>query len=72
MPNSFNTDNGNRGILENNRLYKETGGMYYIPSDWSIWLVYNPKMGGGKIRFKTRMEEFNEDDKGRIAEGGTW
>ena len=51
MPNSFSKDYGTHGILENNKIYnnERSGTKRTVPSDWSIWLVYNPLFGGGEI-----------------------
>ena len=44
QPNGFNDAAGTHGILENNMVYQiqgETGGVYEVPTDWTITLVYN-------------------------------
>ena len=65
MPNNFASSYGTTGILENNRIYtKVRSGTHYVPTDWSIWLVYNPLFGGGQIRFKYWAEDFTSDDVG--------
>ena len=72
MPNHFSSSYKSTGIIENNRVYKDVGAgsHVYVPSDWSIWLVYSPKFGGGKIRFRHWADDFNEGDKSRIS--GEW
>ena len=71
MPNSFSESYGTHGILENNRIYNKVGsGRYYVPTDWSIWLIYNPTFGGGEIKFKHWVEDYTSDDVGRI--NGEW
>lgn len=71
MPNDWDTDKyKSTGIFENNRVYKATDGVFYVPTDWSIILSYNPKFGGGRIKFKYWVEDYTSDDVGRI--NGEW
>ena len=57
------------GIVENNRMYSGNG-VYFVPTDWSLWLVYSPKFGGGNIKFKYWVEDYTSEDVGRI--NGEW
>ena len=70
MPNHFSSSYPSTGILENNRVYKKKDGHYYVPTDWSIWLVYHPKFGGGKIKFQHWVDDFNAGDVSKIE--GEW
>jgi hypothetical protein len=49
MPNSFNEEKyGTKGIFENNKLdSKVRKGTYEVPTDWSLWIVYNPSYISG-------------------------
>ena len=64
QPNHFNSQKyGTHGILENNKIYtKVTRGTYSVPTDWSVWLVYNPPIVAGEIRIKTWAQEYEASD----------
>ena len=64
MPNDYNRNEvKSTGIVENNRVYNGgEGTIYTTPTDWSIWMVYNPKFGGGVVKFKVWAEDINAGD----------
>jgi len=63
MPNSFNSDYGTHGIFENNKIHPRTNsGIYEAPTDWSIWVVYNPGFTSGDVWVKTWAEEYTQAD----------
>jgi hypothetical protein len=64
QPNHFSSQKyGTHGILENNKIHtKVTRGIYTVPTDWSIWLVYNPPIVAGEIRIKTWAQEYSASD----------
>ena len=61
QPNSFSKDlQDSHGILENNMVYqwdknrsKVKGGIYRVPSDWTIFVTYNTGMFKGTIILDT-------------------
>lgn len=71
MPNSFSESYGTHGILENNRIYTDVkSGKHMAPSDWSIWLVFNPKFGGGYVKFEHWVDNYDESDVNSL--NGEW
>jgi len=67
MPNSFSDSYGTHGILENNKMYINVeSGTYTIPSDWSLWVVYNPGIFDGGINMKSWLEMLTQDDVSKI------
>ena len=65
QPNHFNSKKyGTHGILENNKIYKNVvSGKYTVPTDWSIWLVYNPRNVGGHFKVKAYTTQFEKRDE---------
>lgn len=67
MPNSFNPSFGTQGIFENNMYdnYIKTG-LFVVPTDWTIWIVYNKPVFEGSVSIITWLEEYGPDDKAII------
>lgn len=67
MPNSFSDSYGTHGLLENGKFHQRVkSGVYTVPTDWSIWIVFNPGVIGGGVSIRTWAEEYTEADVGRI------
>jgi hypothetical protein len=46
-----------KGIFENNKFHSLVkGGKFVAPSDWKIWIVYNPMNKFGHIKIKSWVE----------------
>jgi len=63
MPNDFSSSYGTHGLLENNQFYKSVyGGKFTMPTDWTIWVYFNPSIFSGKVTIRTSAEEYTTDD----------
>lgn len=38
------------------------GGTFTVPTDWSVWVVYNPSILPGVIKLKSWVEDFTKED----------
>lgn len=64
IPNKFDQIKyGTQGILENNQVtQKVTTGKFQVPTDWSVWLVFNPGFLAGRVKVKSWVQYFSEAD----------
>lgn len=54
MPNYFSKDYGFHGLFENGKEYHTVGtGQYEVPSDWTVFIEYNPYMVTGGIEVQS-------------------
>lgn len=76
QPNNFNEEEMKTvGIIENNKVYNhyswtKAGRRYTVPSDWTIFLVYNVGYVNGGISVKSWVSPYTEKDLAKIA--GSW
>ena len=76
QPNNFNEEEMKTvGIIENNKVYNhyswtKAGRRYSVPSDWTIFLVYNVGYVNGAISVKSWVEPYTEKDISKIQ--GSW
>jgi len=63
MPNKFSDDFGTHGILENNMVHsKKKEGTFTVPSDWTVYLIYNIGYFNGVISLKSWVTEYVDAD----------
>ena len=63
MPNNFNDEYGTKGVFENNQVWvKVTDGTFTVPTDWTVYLVYNKKELQGEISLSTWSDKYVEED----------
>lgn len=72
MPNQFSKDASDTvGIVENNQIKAKVDyGSFEVPTDWSVYIVYNVGYMGGNINVKSWAQEYTEKDKTKID--GDW
>ena len=67
MPNSFSDDFGTHGILENNMVYqKKKSGQFSVPSDWTVYIIYNIDVFAGFINLRSWVVEYDDADIERL------
>jgi hypothetical protein len=55
--------------MENNHLYpKVQSGSFAIPSDWSVYIIYNRGYLAGSITIDSWVEKYEEIDQEEIIE----
>jgi len=72
MPNSFNEEEaGSRGILQNNLEERNVkNGAFEVPTDWSVWIVYNPSITAGQLTVSSWVDDLVSTDVSKIK--GLW
>lgn len=67
MPNYFSDEFDFHGLFENGKEWHEVGeGRYEVPSDWTVFLEYNPKYMAGVFRVNSWVEPYNLESQGDI------
>ena len=65
MPNYFSDEFDFHGLFENGKEYHEVGkGRYEVPTDWTVFLEYNPKYMPGTLRVKSWVQAFTAGSQG--------
>lgn len=62
FPNSMNEDNSN-GIIENDLVYEITTGTYFVPTDWTMYFIYNLSFMDGKLVIHSKVELLTVEDQ---------
>jgi hypothetical protein len=72
MPTHFSDSYGTKGILENNQFWQrvKAGQRFDVPTDWTIFIEYNPGVWSGSIRLRTWAEQYTAADRVNIE--GNW
>ena len=67
FPNSMNEGNNN-GIIENDLVYDITTGTYFVPTDWTMYFIYNLSFMPGKLVIHSKVELLTVEDQELIEE----
>jgi hypothetical protein len=63
QPNIETKEYGTHGILENSLVFNGVNeGNFTVPTDWAVFLIYNPSFFPGEISINSYVQELNEDD----------
>ena len=63
----------NRQLLENNQIYyKQTVGTFEVPTDWTVYIIYNYNNGfgwplSGSIHLEAWVEDLKAEDAQKIT-----
>ena len=52
------------------KYLKVTSGTFSVPTDWKIWVIYNPSIMPGELEMRSWVTDYTKDDISKIS--GEW